>query len=127
MSVRRLMIAAFLTLGTGAAMQVAQARDLPESVREFAAEQQQIIMLQGQIAREQIQREIGKELESERVAFIESQMRDIEAQGAIALAEIKQDLSLIRFEGVLARLPPRPVPRNQVNTPLMTEVKYYDR
>lgn len=127
MNIRRLMIATFLTLGAGAAVQVAQARELPESIQEFAAEQQQIIVLQGQVAREQIQREIGKELQSDRVAFIESQMRDIEAQGAVALAEIKQDLDVIRFEGVLARLLPRPVPRNQANAPLMTEVKYYDR
>lgn len=127
MSTRRLLIATFLTLGAGAAMQAAPARELPESVREFAVDQQQEILLQGRIAHEQIRRGIRKDVEYDRMAFVESQMRDIEAQGAVALAEIKQDLDLIRFEGVLARLVPRPVPRDQSNASETTIMKYYDR
>jgi hypothetical protein len=121
------MITTFLVLGAGAAMQAAQAGELPDSIQEFAAEQQQIILLQGQMAHEQIRREVRKDLESERVAFIESQMRDIEAQGAVALAEIQQDLDLIRLEAELARLPQRPVPRIQAKAPEMVNVKNYDR
>ncbi len=127
MSTRRLLIATFLTLAAGAAMQAAPARELPEGVREFAADQQQEILIQGRVAHEQIRREIRKDMESDRMAFVESQMRDIEAQGAVALAEIKQDLDLIRFEGVLARLVPRPVPRNEPNAAEMTIMNYYDR
>lgn len=127
MSTRRLMVTTFLALGVGAAMQAAQAGELPDSVQEFAAEQQQEILLQGQMAHEEIRREVRKDLESERVAFIESQMRDIEAQGAVALAEIQQDLDLIRLEADLARLPPRPIPRFQAKAPEMVKVKYYDR
>lgn len=127
MSTRSLMITTFLALGAGAAMQAAQAGKLPDSVQEFAAEQQQTILLQGQMAHEQIRREVRTDLESDRVAFIESQMRDIEAQGAVALAEIQQDQALIRLDVNLARLPPRPIPRIEAKAPQIVTVKYYDR
>lgn len=127
MSTRRLMITTFLALGAGAAMQAAQAGELPDSIQEFTAEQQQTILLQGQMAHEQIRREVRKDLESDRVAFIESQMHDIEAQGAVALAEIQHELDLIRLDTDLARLPPRPIPRIKVKAPQIVTVKYYDR
>lgn len=121
------MITTFLVLGAGAAMQAAQAGELPDSIQEFAAEQQQTILLQGQMAHEQIRREVRKDLESDRVAFIEDQMHDIEVQGAVALAEIQQDLDLIRLEADLAGLPLRPIPRFQAKAPKIVKVKYYDR
>lgn len=127
MSTRRLLITTFLALGAGAALQAAQAGELPDSIQEFAAERQQEILLQGQMAHEEIRREVRKDLESDRVAFIESQMRDIEAQGAVALAEIQQDLDLIRLDVDVARLPARPIPRIQAKVPEIVTVKYYDR
>lgn len=125
MDTRRLLIATFLALGAGAAIQAAPARELPDSIEAFAAEQQQEIMSQGQIARERIRRELWRQIETSRLAFIERQERAIEAQGAIALAEIKRDLDLIRFEGVLARNLPRPESRS--DAPEIKVMKYYDR
>lgn len=108
-------------------MQAAQAGELPDSVEQFAAEQQQIIMLQGHVAREEIRREIGRKLESHRTAFIESQMRDIESQGAVALAEIKQDLDLIQVDGALARFAPHPGSLGGSKAPEMSKLNYHDR
>lgn len=127
MNARKLLMASFLALGAGAAIQAAQADELPKSIEQFAAKQQQIIMLQGQVAREEIRREIGRKLESHRTAFIESQMHDIESQGTVALAEIKRDLDLIQFEGVLARFIPRSGRPGGSEAMEMNEVKYHDR
>lgn len=128
MNTRRLLMASFLALGAGAAMQIAQtasAGERPESIEAFVAEQQQQIMAQGQMARERIRRQVWKEYEASRVAFIERQSRAIEAQGAVALASIKRDLDLIAFEGMLARLVPRPKSGN--HPPLLAAMKRLDR
>lgn len=127
MGTRRLLITIFLALGAGAAMQAAQANELPDGIQEFVAEQQQEILLQGQMAHENIRREVRNDLESARVAFIESQMRNIKAQGTVALAEIQQDLDLIRLDVELARLPPRPIPRIQAKAPRIVTGENYDR
>lgn len=127
MNARKLLMASFLTLGAGAAIQAAQAGELPDSIEQFAAKQQQIILLQGQVAREEIRRETGRKLESHRTAFIEGQMRDIESQGAVALAEIKRDLDLIQLDGALARFASRPGRSGGARAPEMNRMKYRDR
>lgn len=101
------MITTFLALGAGAAMQAAQAGELPDGIQEFAVEEQQTILLQGRMAHERIRREVRKDLEPDRVAFIESQLRGIEAQGERALASIKEDLELRAPEGMAAGTRPR--------------------
>jgi len=127
MNTRQLFIVSFLALGVGAAMQAAQARELPEGLRAFALEQQQIIMLQGEVARNEIQRDLWKDYERARVAFIDSQERAIKSQASVALADIKKDLTLIRFEGRLARLMPRPFSKWHPDPPLIILGRYYDR
>lgn len=128
MNTRNLLMASFLTLSMGAAMQIAQtasAGERPESIRAFVAEQQTQILAQGEAAREEIQRRVWEQYETARVAFVESQSRAIEAQGMRALASIKRDLRLIRLDGMLARTIPRPVRR--ANPPHIAAAKLTDR
>lgn len=130
MSTRKLLMASFLTLAAGAAMQVAQtasARELPASIRAFVAEQQTLIQLQGDAARKALMRQVRKDYEASRLAFIESQERAMRNQGGIAIAAIKMDLDLIRLEGVLARLMPRPDRRWHPEPPLVIIDRSYDR
>lgn len=127
MSTKRLLIASMFALGAGAALQGGQARELPDSIRAFALEQQQAIKAQGESVSDRIRREVWKEYESTRLAFIERQERAMRAQGSVAIAAIKSDLDLIRFEGALARLMPRPERRGHPEPPIVIIDGYYDR
>lgn len=130
MNERKLLMASFLMLATGAAMQVMQtasAGELPESIRAFVAEQQTQIKVQGESAREAIMRRIRKDYEVSRLAFIENQERAMRAQAGVAIAAIKTDLDLIRFEGALARLMLRPERRRHPEPPFATIEKSHDR
>lgn len=121
MNSRRLLIATLVALGIGAV----EARELPEDIRSFAADQIAQARAQKDAVRERIRQQVWRDFESTRTAFIERQMRAIDNQGAVALADIRQDLQLIRLEGLIASVVPRP--RSRVEAPLEADAMQIDR
>lgn len=95
-------ITSIFFIGLAAAIQTAGARELPDSIQQFADAQQTQILIQGYEARRAIAYKLKADAAVQRVAFIESQMRGIEQQGRAALASIKEDLGLRKPEGMVA-------------------------
>lgn len=102
MSLYRTIIISIFFIGLMAAARSSDARELPDSIQQFADAQQEQILIQGFQARRAISYKLKNDFESQRVAFIESQLRGIEAQGERALASIKEDLELRGPEGMVA-------------------------
>lgn len=99
-------ISSIVVLGLAAAAQTGNARELPDSLKQFAEQQHQQIVVQGWEARRAISKDItvvmGAELKAARIAFIESQGRSIVEQGRQALASIREDLDPARNGGLVA-------------------------
>lgn len=91
MNTNRTIITSIFAVGLAAAVQTTNARELPESIQQFAEAQQQQILVQGYEARRAIAWTLKNDFEAERVAFIESQLRGIHEQGERALASIQND------------------------------------
>lgn len=102
MNMNRTIITGIFAIGLAAAVQTTSAGELPDSVEAFAEAQQQQILIQGYEAQGAIAWTLKHEFAEQRVAFIESQLRGIEAQGERALASIREDLGLRAPEGMVA-------------------------
>ncbi len=102
MNTHRTIITSIFAIGLAAAFQTANARELPDSIQQFADAQQLEILVQGFEAQRAIAYKLKDDFAEQRVAFIESQMRSIEQQGERALASIKEDLGLRGPEGLVA-------------------------
>lgn len=89
-----------------AVAQSSDARELPDSIQQFADAQQEQILIQGFKARRAISYKLKDDFEEQRVAFIESQMGSIEEQGRTALASIQEDLDLRKPKEMVAGMQP---------------------
>jgi hypothetical protein len=98
----RTIITSIFAIGLAAAMQTTSARELPDSIQQFADAQQEQILIQGFQARRAISYKLKDDFAEQRVAFIKSQMRSIEQQGERALVAIKEDLDFRGTEGMVA-------------------------
>lgn len=105
------MITTIIVLGLACAVDPSESRELPEDIREFAAQEHQEILAQGREARRAISYKLQADFESQRVAFMESQGRSIIEQGRAALASIENEL---RDQGLAnpEALPPARLARN---------------
>lgn len=92
MNARTKIIASIISIGFMFAVQASQAKELPDSVKAFNAEQGKAIVEQGSVARMAILHQLDHEFQAQRVAFMEEQAFDILIQGREALASIKEDL-----------------------------------
>lgn len=91
MNTYRTVITSILFIGLASAAQTTSARELPDSIQQFAEAQQQQILIQGYEARRAIAWTLKDRFAEQRVAFIESQLHGIQEQGERALASIRND------------------------------------
>lgn len=117
MNTYRTVITSIFAIGLAAAVQSTDARELPDSIQQFADAQQEQILIQGFEARRAISYKLKDDFAEQRVAFIESQLRGIEAQGERALASIKEDLDLRKPDGMVAGT--RPIRTEAVDWPVV--------
>jgi len=92
MNTRTKIITSFFSISMAFAVQASQARELPDSIKAFNAEQGRQIVEQGLNARTAILRQMDHEAQAQRIAFMEEQAFDILIQGREALASIREDL-----------------------------------
>lgn len=102
MKANRTIITSIFFIALASAVQTSQARELPDSIQQFADAQQEQILIQGWNAQRAIAYKLKADAEVQRMAFIQSQMQGIEAQGRTALASIKEDLGLVKSDGMVA-------------------------
>jgi|GEM_PF-3112605 len=102
---RQEMIATIIVLGLASAMQASKARELPDEIERFAAEQYEQIRVQGTDARQAILKKLRTDYEAQEIAFMESQGRSILGQGRTALASIQENFRGNRIAGLEAYRP----------------------